>query len=99
MAEVLADLANVRKEVDVAKTKEAVGKLVASENEFTKILTGRLMGTVLAQRVKPEGCEELVLAGLQSKRKELRKGALVWAGKFEVMPEEVKKAAEKARTE
>jgi len=99
MAGVLADLANVRKEMDVAAVKEAIGKLVASENEFTKILVGRLMGTRLAERVKPEGCEELVLAGLASKRKELRTGALKWAEKFKVMPEEIRKAAEKVRSE
>ncbi|MCL2640628.1 MAG: hypothetical protein FWD53_07280 [Phycisphaerales bacterium] len=99
MAGVLADLGNARKEVDVVAVKAAVGKLVASENEFTKILVGRLMGTSLAARVKPEGCEALVLAGLTSTRKELRKGALVWVGKFKVMPEEVRKAMEKVRKE
>ena len=99
LASVLADLANPRKDVNLATTKAAVGKLLASENEYTKILVGRLMGTSLADRVKPEGCEDFVLAGLKSKRKELRKGALVWAAKYKTMPEDIHKAVEKARAE
>ena len=99
VAGVLVDLANPKKEVDEAAVRAAVGKLVASENEFTKILVGRLMGTRLAERVKPEGWEEIVVAGLKSTRKELRKGALVWAGKYKTLPEAVKLVLEEMAKE
>jgi hypothetical protein len=61
---------------------------VVSENAFTQILVGRLMGTSVAEYVKPD--EDLIFLGLLSKRGELKKGALAWAKKYAVLPAKVK---------
>jgi hypothetical protein len=95
VAQVLADLADPKKELVIDPLKKALQGLVASKNGYTRILVGRLMGTRLAQYVKPAGWEEIVVAGVLSPRKELVKGALTWAGKFEKLPAEVKAAVEK----
>jgi hypothetical protein len=90
MAQVLADLADIKKPVDEKGVLAAAGKLVVSKNGYSQILLGRLMETRLAERVKPD--EALIVAALETKRKELLHGAMVWAGKMEKRGEKVEAA-------
>ena len=95
VAQVLADLGDPKKELLPVPLRAVLKGLVGSKNGYTQILVGRLMGTRMTEYVKPEGWEEVLVAGLGSSRKELVKGGLTWAGKYEKMPAEVRGAVEK----
>ena len=99
VAQVLADLGNLKKEIQPGPLRGALVPLVASKNAYSQIIVGRLMATRLATRVKPEGWEELIIPALTSPRKELAQGALAWAAAYGKLPTSVRAALEKVQAE
>ena len=95
----LTDLGNIKSDFDEPAVRKAIAQLVTSKSAFTQILTGRLMATRLADRLKPEGSEDAILAGLTSKRTELLHGAIAWAGKLATPDEKIRGALKTIATD
>jgi hypothetical protein len=95
VAQLLTDLADHSKPFAPVPLHAALKTLVVSKNAYTQILVGRLLDTRLSESAKPDGWEDVLLPALASPRKELVKGALTWAGKYEKLPAEVRGALEK----
>lgn len=95
MAQLLADLGDIHKEIKPDPLRAALTTLVISKNSYTQILLGRLMDTRLAPGVKPEGWEPILALALASPRKELAKGAMSWTAKFEHLPEALRTILQK----
>lgn len=98
VAPALNDLANNKKPIDPEPLRKALAPLVTSKNAYTQILVGRLMATRLADRLPPEGFEDLLLPALQSPRHELAAGALTWSAKYKSLPPTLRPAIEQLTT-
>ncbi len=93
-AEALANLENIKKDIDQKAVAKAIETLGASRNGHTQIVVGRLMGTAWAQRIKPEPFVKTIVAALTTGRTELKRGAIAWCAKFETLPADVRTALE-----
>jgi hypothetical protein len=96
-AKLLAELGNPKAKLDQGEVVTVLKRLVVSENAFTQILVGRLMGSSVAERVKPDA--DVLFLALLSHRAEVKKGALVWAKKYAVLPRKVRVVVEEIAME
>jgi hypothetical protein len=80
----LANLHDPQKPVDEIAIHKALTKLIVSKNPLTQIFLGDLMATTLHGRVPPN--DTILFMALLSPRVELKKGALIWARGYKVLP-------------